>query len=223
MRLVTRAELARHAGCTRMAVTAACKERLAKACHGAKVDIDHASVRAWLKKRGRDLPAPPPEEPAAPKSEPPARPRAAQNGQIRAPTGIEDIDGFEDLTLREIVARFGSMSVHSDWLDMRRKQTQIRERELKNHELEGKLIPREAVRVHVFGVIDGAFRRLLQDAPKTIARRVYAMAKAGESVDIAEALVRDTVSSLLQPVKDAAARVLRAPPGSVVPRGGTTE
>jgi hypothetical protein len=220
MRLVTRSELARHAGCTSVAVTLACKGRLKDAVRGNRVDLDHPKVQAWLKKRGREAPAPPPSEVLPAQLAPAPGPRGAQTAPVRTPEGIEDIHGFEDLTLREIVARYGSMSVHSDWLDMRRKQTQIREREIKNHELEGKLIPREAVRVHVFGLIDGAFRRLLQDSPKTIARRVYAMARAGEPVEKAEELVRDSISSLLRPLKDGAARVLRA--GSA-PRGGTTE
>lgn len=227
MRLVTRAELARHAGCTAMAVTQACKVRLAKAVHGKRVDIDHPAVRAWLKKRGHELPEPAASEVVPAPAALASGPRGAQMAPVRTPEGIEDIHGFEDLTLREIVTRYGSMSVHSDWLDMRRKQVQIREREIKNFELEGRLIPREGVRVHVIGVIDGAFRRLLQDAPKTLARRIYAMAHAGESVEAAEELVRDTVTSLLRPVKEAAARVLRAPgttaTGGVIPsRGGGT-
>lgn len=209
MRLVTRAELGRHLGVTTNAVTIACRERIADACVGQRVDIDHASVQAWIRKRRRgqsELDAEP--SPGAQEALY-TRPSADQNSVPRTPDGIEDVHGFEHLTLREIVSRWGGMSVHSDWLDMRRKQTQIRERELKNYELEGKLIPREAVRVHVFGIIDGAFRRLLQDSPKTIARRVYAMAKAGEDVGKAEELVRDSMTSVLQPLKDSAVRALR--------------
>ena len=75
----------------------------------------------------------------------------------------------------------------------------IREKELRNWEVEGKLIPRDGVRTHVFGAVEGANRRLLRDAPKTIARRLYAMAKSGASVEEAEQVVREIVGSQLRP------------------------
>lgn len=249
MRLVTRAELARHLGLTTNAVTVACRERIKDACVRNRVDIDHPLVAAWITKQARKrrhdqalgegpAAAPePPDEPTLPLGGAPQpgeivaapRPRPAADVPPAQPQGIEDVEGFEDLTLREIVTRYGSMSVHSDWLDMRRKQTQIREREIKNYELEGKLIPRDAVRTHVFGAIDQTFRRLLQDFPKTMARRVYAMAKAGEPVEKAEDLARDALASQLKPMKEQAARALRSAssgntlqPGQA-PRDETTE
>lgn len=215
MRLVSRAELGRHLGLTTVAVTIACRSRIKDACVKNRVDLDHPLVVEWLRKRNRLTPEAPATEPQPASDALAARPRADVETVPAMPNGIEDVHGFEDLTLREIVARYGTMSVHSDWLDMRRKQTQIREREIKNFELEGKLISREGVRVHVFGAIDQTFRRLLQDFPKTMARQVYAMAKAGEPVEKAEDLARDRLSSQLKPMKEQVARALRAQSGGV--------
>lgn len=55
--LISRAELARKAGVSRAAITQACKGQLAGACDGPLVDLDHESVRGYLKARGVDVPA----------------------------------------------------------------------------------------------------------------------------------------------------------------------
>lgn len=121
----------------------------------------------------------------------------------------EDIAGFAHLSLDELVRKFGTALAFRDWLIARKTIADIHEKELKNERTMGALIERELVKVHLLGLIDAAFRRLLADAPKTIARRLYAQAKSGEPVEDAEKLVRETISSILQPAKTSAARVLR--------------
>ncbi len=102
------------------------------------------------------------------------------------------------------------MTAHADWLDMRKTQVDIREKELKNGALEGKLVPRDWVMTHVLGAVERAFKQLLQDAAKTIARRLYGMAKAGASTEEAEQVVRDIISANLRPAKETAARAARS-------------
>lgn len=231
-RLVSRAELARLAGVSGAAVTKACKGQLAAACEGKRVDIDHEAVRRYLEGKGA---APPSAEPASPSDAgdhgfgpeaPPSSP-VRSKAQRRRPapetseppaarfvTSIDqldqsDIDRMEDLTLREITDRFGTVTAFKDWLDARKKLSDIREKDLKNEEAEGQLIARDLVEHHVFGAIENANRQLLADAPKTIARRLYAMARSGATMEEAERVVRDIISSQLRPVKATAARVLR--------------
>ena len=84
-RLVSRAELARIAKISAMAITKACRTKLADACTGQRVDLDHPSVLAYLASKGIAPPAPldPPAEAA---SEPTApRPRQSSTPAEASP------------------------------------------------------------------------------------------------------------------------------------------
>lgn len=111
--------------------------------------------------------------------------------------------------IRPVVDRFGSMTGLKDWLAALKTIEEIRAKRLDNDEAEGSLIRRDFVRTHVFGAIEAANIRLVNDAPQTIARRIYAKAKAGEPVEEAEIVVHEIISSHLKPVKATAARNLR--------------
>ena len=150
---------------------------------------------------------PPPATPATPKPNQGATPEA---GPLRVVQYVvDDVAEIADLTLREIGRRFGTKTAFRDWLLALKQIEDIREKRLRNEQSEGSLIPREPVRAYVFGAIDAANRRLLSDAPKTIARRVYAFAKSGVPIEQAEETVREIIGSQLRSVKTQAAKVLR--------------
>jgi cell division protein FtsB len=215
-------EFARMRGVSRQAVAQDCKGELSAACHDGMVDLDHEFAKKRLTRAaaptrtpaeatkggtGRPAGRPRKDAPAEPAKKPAAAPTRIDLST--PPANIEDIEQYGDLTLRQISARFGSITAHGKWLDMRKTQVDIKEKELKNGELEGKLIPREFVKTHVFGAIERMNKQLLQDASKTIARRLYGMAKSGETLENAETVVRELLSSNLRPAKEAAARALR--------------
>ena len=83
------------------------------------------------------------------------------------------------------------------------------EKRLKNEDTMGRLIERELVKHHVLGMVDAMARRLLRDTPKTIARRLYGLARSGAAVEDAEQVLRDLLSSQITPAKASAARALR--------------
>ncbi len=231
-RLVSRAEIARLADVSRTAVTKACKGQLAPACVDKRVDLDHPAVADYLAAHGKAVPdaAPTSELEAKPKRAPnptaprPKRAKSSSSAPRRRPrkaeklkaddeelegTADDDIEAYANLTLDQIVRRFGTRTGFKDWLDARKKIADIRAADLKNDETVGRLIERELVKTHIFGAIEAGNRRLLGDTPKTIARRLYALAKSGAPVEEAEAVVREIISSQLKPVKADAARVLR--------------
>lgn len=233
-RLVTRAEFARLDGISAMTVTRYCRTRFADACIGSRLNLDHPTIagyladRAAISPRTAARPAPPPTpelesvaaptaEPTAPQPPPPSpadlTPLPRPSSPVRVdgldPTDRVDVEKYADWTLRQIADVFGTVTAFKDWLDARKKQVSIREKELKNWESEGLLISREAVRTHVFGHIEGVNRRLLQDVPITIVRRVYALARSDTPPEDAERLVREILGSELRPVKEKAARALR--------------
>jgi hypothetical protein len=239
-RLITRAELSRLAGVSDRAITKACEEgKLKPACdpNSKQVNADHPAVIAYLDGKGRKPLSvgaapkeltpphrsvrrrPAPERTQAPKqrARADAAPTDADDDELSAINFGANGEPTDDWTLREITDLFGTQSRFSRWLDARKKLADIKEKDLKNWESEGGLIPREGVRVHVFGAIEEMHKRLLLDIPKNLARTLYGMANGGKPVEEAEKVVRDKIGSLLRPVKDKAARALRKTQGD----GGT--
>jgi len=135
------------------------------------------------------------------------RPESAE-GKMSPFNKNRDIEAHLDLTLRQILAEFGTAESFSRWLSARKTLEEIREKQTKNAENERRLIPRDMVRNHIFGSIEDSNLRLLTDAPRTIARRVYGLAKSKTPVEEAEALVRDLISAQLKTVKATAVRLL---------------
>jgi hypothetical protein len=113
----------------------------------------------------------------------------------------EEVDKLRR-ALRPILARFGTRRGFRDWLVALKDLEDIRKKRLDNEETEGRLISRELVKTHVFGAIEGSHRRLLGDAPKTIARLLYSMAKTGETIEAGEQRARDVIETVLKTVRN---------------------
>ena len=121
----------------------------------------------------------------------------------------EDIQAFADMTLRELIEKFGTVTHFNDWLKATNEIEKINERRIKNAASEGELVSRELMKVGVIDPFNAAHRRMLTDGAKTIAVRASAMAKAGRSVEDVEKFVADQISSFIKPVKSRVARALR--------------
>jgi hypothetical protein len=209
-RVVSQAHLSRLAGVSEAAIAQAIKGPLAaaKVARG-RVNLDHPSVRAYLARHGVKA------VPERVIAEPPARKQTGPptNGgkkSVRVVTHVvDDVAGLADLTLREINRLFGSKQGFKDYLVQLKQIEDIREKRLRNELTEGKVILREPVEAFVFGAIDAANRRLLNDAPQTIARRLYALARGTATVEEAESEVRELISSHLRPVKAQCSKILR--------------
>ena len=121
----------------------------------------------------------------------------------------DDILKFADMTLREIIQRFGTDTAFLDYLNAVKRIEDINEKRLKNAATRGDLINRKLIKVGVIDHFDQAFNQLLSDGAKTIARRVTAMYGAGRSVEDCEHLVADQISSFIRPAKAKISRTLR--------------
>jgi hypothetical protein len=134
-------------------------------------------------------------------------------GHMRPPAGVTEgsSEDLKDLTelLLPLVERFGTDTRFADWLSSLKDIELIREKRLKNGETEGGLISRELVKTFVFGAIEAANKRLLGDAAKTIASKVFNATRAKGTLEEAQRLVRDEISKQLKPLKTTAARHLR--------------
>jgi len=121
----------------------------------------------------------------------------------------EDLDDFVDMTLREILQRFGTKTAFLDWLKATKSIEDINEKRLKNAQTRGELVNRDLVKLGVIEPFDTAFNKLLTDGAKTIARRVCAMNGAGRSVADCETFVADQISSFIRPAKAKINRALK--------------
>lgn len=229
-RLVSRADLARLARVSRVAITKQCAKGLASACDGDRVDLDHAAVQTFLAAHGAKSPSPARAPTKTPKRaawvpDEPTETRQAGSKRTRKPTGRrreaepipaqpDDAGTPEDLerlaeTLRPLLERFGTERGFRDWLLGLKDIEAIREKRLGNEETEGLLIPRDFVKTHIFGAIEGTNRRLLSDTPKTLCREIYALAKTGRPLEEAERMARALLGKQLDSVKTKVAKGLR--------------
>jgi len=225
-RLVSRSELARLAGVSPAAVSKACKKGLAEAVVGKRVDLDSPLVTEYLRKKGVDPTSlghfaatgpsgktsrSPSEDDPAEEADSPGEPGPDDKPPPAPapPASPESIEAIADLTVREVVERFGTDASLVNYVNALKVIEQTRWQRIKNEREEGRLIPKEYVKTHVLAVIDGANRGLLIDAPKTLARRLYAAAKADVPVEEAEQIAKEINGSHIRAVKDKCVRALR--------------
>jgi hypothetical protein len=166
-----------------------------------------ASAKGARRKQPDPTPPSPPEPaPAAPAPKP-RRARGSKRGDAPTPDGQGFVDELADLTLLQICTQYGTVSAFKAHLEAFEKRERALKYRLENEEAEGRLIDRELV-VRVIGAFDGANRKLLSDGPKTISRRLYAMARAEQTIEEAEATVHEIISTILKAVKKAVREVI---------------
>lgn len=113
----------------------------------------------------------------------------------------KDLQSVADLSLRELIARFGSNTHFVDWLKALQLLEALEEKRLKNAQVVGKLVARELVHTHVIVPIDAMFRQILTDGAVSIAGRIIALHDSGAERSECENLVRDQIQSFIKPMK----------------------
>jgi hypothetical protein len=200
-----------------------------------KFKIGHSrstKIFKLMQLNGIDKPmsTPPPKPPPAPPKPPPpplepgiqhttktkkARSLNALNESDALATGQiihdipDDILAFIDMTLRELIQRYGTDVAFIDWLKSAKLIEDINEKRLKNAVTQGDLVSRDLIKIGVIDPINAAHIKLLTDGAKTIARRVTAMHGAGRSIEDCEKFVADQMTSFIRPIKSKVARALK--------------
>lgn len=221
-RLISKAELAKRAGVSRAAVTKVCKGKVNKAVVDGKVDLDHPSVVEYLKSKATSKTEVITKEPISSKStnskKTKIKPSNTNSVTSQNKPKVDSNKKYDPkdnalnevlhLTLMELVKEFGTDWQFEGWVNGVKKITDIRYKNLQLAELEGSLISRELVVKVIFGAMENSNKRLLVDVPKTMARQLMAMGKAGEPIEDGEAAVRKVLSIQLKNVTTTAQRVL---------------
>jgi hypothetical protein len=179
--LISRAELARRRGCTRAAVTQVCRERLAVAVQGKKVDAAHPETRLWLAGTDRG--------PTAPSARTPRKP--AKAAKVTRAAGRAAAKERRDRS--ELFA-----------IAMRKKRAEVAAIEIKVAERRGELISRELVERHLFGALRTLSARMLRDIPKNLALKLATLSPEQRREEIYK-----TNSEALRWAKQAMLRALR--------------
>ena len=171
-------------------------------------------VRTW---KGSEKPVvpPPKEKPREPHVRGWAAKRETEKAEEAATYGDEpievpeDVTTFADMTLRELIAKFGTDKRFVDWLAALQKIEMIEERQIKNATAKGRLISRELVLNGIIDPINSAHLKLMQDGAKNIAAGIASKVAAGYSPAELDAHAADVISTLLRPVKDRLARAVK--------------
>lgn len=131
------------------------------------------------------------------------------DSQPDAPEIPANIEAFADMTLRDLIHRFGTDVRFLDWLKATKEIELIAERRIKNATASGKLITRDLVARGVIDPFNSAHLRLMSDGAKSIAGAVVAKHMAGGELVEIERYVSDVIGSFLKPVKTKVAQALR--------------
>lgn len=118
----------------------------------------------------------------------------------------EDILAFVDMTLRELLLRFGTETAFKDFLSATKQIEDINEKRLKNAATRGEVVSRTMVRTGIVEPIDTAFNNMLTDGSKTMSIRITAMVNAGKDAAEVEDYIKKTLSSFIRPTKAKVAR-----------------
>jgi len=139
---------------------------------------------------------------------PPANPQDEEDEQLPSPSAYPDVEELVDMTLRELINKFGTAERFKVWLQARKSLVDIGAKEIANAEKRGKLIPRDFVEAHIIGNFNRVHINLMTDAAQTIARRLVGDIKAGASVEDCETFVSEQISRHVREAKATVERVL---------------
>ena len=121
----------------------------------------------------------------------------------------DNIAEYADMTLRQIIQKFGTDVRFVDWLKAVKSIEDIQEKRLKNEQTQGNLVNRDLIRMGIIEPLNTAHVKMMTDGAKAISVRVPAMAAAGEETVDIERYVSGVISSFIKPVAAKVERVIK--------------
>lgn len=211
-RFISKAQLARWANVARSTAKRACDGPLYDATTDSGVDVEHPLVVEWLDAHGcHEIPtesAPAPTKKAKTTKKPKPKPTVPNTTPAKPTARPEphDLEHLEDLTVREVVMRYGSVDGFKRFVDSLKSISEFKYKELRAKQQRGDLIEREKVAGLVFPMIDVAFSRLVTDVPDSVTKLVIARVESGGADTAADVqkIIRDANSRVLKNVKQSA-------------------
>ena len=111
---------------------------------------------------------------------------------------------------QKLVMVFATAPRMKDWLDARKKISDIEKTDLANAEKRGELADVRLFNRDIYPAIDACFVKILSDGSKTCASRAIAMAQSGKSAEDLEHFIHDTMGTHILLAKNRIKRTLEA-------------
>lgn len=121
----------------------------------------------------------------------------------------DNILKFADLTLREVIKKYGTAERFVDYLKALKEIQLIAEREIKMAEIKGQLVSRYLVQTQIVEQFEAAHIKLLMDGAKTISVKASALCAAGATTEEIEKMVAEKITDFIRPVKSKIERALK--------------
>lgn len=216
-RLFKAARIAEMLGCSRQYLNRYVKEKCPDARTGIKIDINHSSMLALFKSKGVDSSKPlkmASERTSAQAKKPVSQRETKSNKSRSAKVEFTDVPAqnsipvseYTNMTLSQIAMIHGTDEEFRGWLDARKKQEEVIERELKNKSRTGEVIDRDFVSSSLVSLIEELTSRILVDSPRKIVEIIYAHCESGDDKEDAEKSFRDELS---KPIKVAKRQIIK--------------
>lgn len=195
---------------------------------GARIDINHPAMVALFESKGVDhsaeiKPAPERSDPQATKpvsqSESKSALAKAKSGASQKPdkpknnprNGLQNLEALDitehgKLTINEIAAFFGSAPDYRDWLDAKKKQVEVIEKETKIKITLGEYIRKDVVDTLFIGVVDAFNSRLLTDFCKSAPIDLRPAFESGKDDIQVESIIRNMLEKEIVTIVKAQAR-----------------
>ena len=196
---ITKAELAQIAGVSKPAISKMVRQGKLPVGEDGRIDMEHPDCIEYLERHQR--------APEKPKNKKPSKPKTSDR---RAALAARRSSGGEKQTPspgRGVSATISDVASRRD-IEMKKLAADLQYRELKNAQMEGRLVAREAMIRGVWNPLETFLVRLLSDGAKSITARVYPVGKAGEPIEDAEQAARAQLSSFVEPLRRTIKRAL---------------
>lgn len=234
--LVSKKEISERAKVSQTSITKACKGVLKAALVGDRLDLNHPDVKEYIElkstgskrrhSKSKGAGAPTKRKPVnnlkttTPSNRGAVKKAATVTGTAAAKKAKqesvnlddtvpipENLLPYVDLTLRELIEKFGTSVAFSDWLKSLKAIEDIEEKRLKNRATRGELIDRDFVKIHVFGNVEDLFSKLLNDSPSSLTSIAVDMVEAGETKEEITESIYKSISTL---IKNSKSKILKA-------------
>jgi len=205
MNVITRAEIARLAGVSGPALSKASRGRLKDAMVGKKMDAEHPLVVAYIdEKRSQQEDGTLENYRDAAKTRDAAkRKKGKPSVSVPEPMPTDEIQDLEQLTVQQVVARYGSSAKFKTYVDALKSLADYKNKELLTRTRRMELIEKATTASTLFSIVDLAFRRLVTDIPDGMVQQVIARVQSGGGhleKDV-RALIQEPISKVLKDAK----------------------
>lgn len=221
-KFVSRGAFAKIVGVSPAAITKACGSVLKDACYGKRIDMKHEVAISYAESKKTPVALENKKNKVIPKK-PHIRGTAARKetkkkqalDKIQDDAALlfsipENIQAFADMSLRDLIRRFGTDTGFVDWLTAIQKIEAINEKRLKNAQAEGSLINRDLIKKEIIDPVETAHIQLLTDCVTKISRRVPSLHDAGAEISEIEKFISDQIQSFIKPLKNKMKRAFNA-------------